>query len=144
MNLRRRRRPSPVIPIVAMVDILVIVLLFIVATTTFRSRETQMPVKLPTAENLGKTVATQNTQTSLTVTKERKIFLGGQEVAEQDLVSALKELKMTDPDVKLKVSVDREAPHGMYVSTLDALVAAGLVKDVTTLLQRAVEGANPN
>lgn len=142
MNLRRRRRPSPVIPIVALVDILVIVLLFIVATTTFRSRETQMPVKLPTAENLGKSVSAQNTQKSLIVTKEKKIFLDGQEVAAGDLVSALKELKMTDPNVKLKVTVDREAPHGMYVSALDALVSAGLVKDVTTLLQRAVEGAN--
>jgi biopolymer transport protein ExbD len=142
VNLRRRRRSSPVIPIVALVDILVIVLLFIVVTTTWKKKETHMPVKLPTAENLGKTVAAQNVQTSLTITKEQKIFLAGREVSPQDLVSALKELKMTDPHVKLKVSVDREAPHGMWVSTLDALVAAGLVNDISTLLQRAVEGAN--
>lgn len=142
MNLRRRRRSSPVIPIVALVDILVIVLLFIVVTTTWKKKERQMTVKLPTAENLGKTVAAQNAQTSLTITKEQKIYLAGREVSQQDLVSALKELKMTDPNVKLKVSVDRDAPHGMWVSTLDALVAAGLVNDIATLLQRAVEGAN--
>ena len=145
MNLRRRRRSSPVIPIVALVDILVIVLLFIVVTTTWKKKEkkeTHMPVKLPTAENLGKTMAAQNAQTSLTITKDQKIFLADREVSPQDLVSALKELKMTDPHVKLKVSVDRDAPHGMWVSTLDALVAAGLVNDISTLLQRAVEGAN--
>ncbi len=141
MNLRRRRRPSPVIPIVAMVDILVIVLLFIVATTTFRSRETQMPVELPTAKNLGTSVPAQNTQKTLTIDKENKIFLDGAEVAEADLVSALKELKMTDPAVKLKLSVDREARHGMWVRALDALVSAGLVKDVSALVERIKEGA---
>lgn len=142
MNLRRRRRPSPVIPIVAMVDILVIVLLFIVATTTFRGRKTQMDVKLPTAENLGKTVAAQDARKSLTITKDRKYFLDGREVEHTDLVAALKELKITDPAVKLEVVPDGDAPHGMWVAALDALVAAGLASDTTSLLKRAVEGAN--
>lgn len=124
-----------------MVDILVIVLLFIVATTTFRSRETQMPVQLPTAKNLGTSVPAQSEQKLLSITKEKRIFLDGREVAEPDLVFALKELKMTEPAVKLKVSVDKDAPHGMWVNALDALVSAGLVKDVSALVERIKEGA---
>lgn len=125
-----------------MVDILVIVLLFIVATTTFRRNKTEMNVKLPTAENLGKTVSAQDSRKSLAITKEKKFFLDGQEIAQGDLVTALKELKMTNPAVKLEVVPDGEAPHGMWVAALDALVAAGLASDTTSLLQRAVEGAN--
>lgn len=125
-----------------MVDILVIVLLFIVATSTFRKRKVQMDVKLPTAENLGKSAPAEDSRSSLTITKEKKFFLDGKEIAQPDLISALRELKVTRPDVKLEVVPDGEAPHGMWVAALDALVAAGLATDTTSLLQRAVEGAN--
>jgi biopolymer transport protein ExbD len=142
MNLRRRRRPSPVIPIVALVDILVITLLFIVATTTFRKRKTQMKVNLPTASKLGTNAPAQDARKSLTITKEKKFFLDGKEVAQADLVTALKELKAATPAAKLELVPDGEAPHGLWVAALDALVASGFASDTTTLLQRAIEGAN--
>ena len=142
MQLRPRHRRSPVIPIVAMVDILVIVLLFIVATTSFRKRKTQMKVNLPTASNLGTTVAAQDVRKSLTITKEKKFYLDGREVLQSDLVAALKELKATSPSAKLELVPDGDAPHGLWVAALDALVASGYASDTTTLIQRAVEGAN--
>jgi biopolymer transport protein ExbD len=142
MNLSRRRRTSPVIPIVAMVDILVITLLFIVATTTFRQRKTEMKVNLPTASKLGKSAPAQDTRKSLTITKEKKFFLDDREIAQTDLVSVLKELKASTPAAKLELVPDGEAPHGLWVAALDALVASGFASDTTTLLQRAIEGAN--
>jgi biopolymer transport protein ExbD len=142
MNLSRRRRPSPVIPIVALVDILVITLLFIVATTTFRKRKTQMKVNLPTASKLGASAPAQDTRKSLTITKEKKFFLDGEEIAQADLVDALKKLKASTPAVKLELVPDGDAPHGLWVAALDALVASGFASDTTTLIQRAVEGAN--
>ncbi|MFZ4763619.1 MAG: ExbD/TolR family protein [Roseimicrobium sp.] len=143
MNLRRRHRPSPVIPIVALVDILVIVLLFVVATTTFRKRKTEMKVNLPKAENLGQAGPAQDTRKSLTITKDKKFVLDGREIAQADLVAALKELRAVTPDAKLEVVPDGEAPHGLWVAALDALVASGFASDVTSLVERAVEGANP-
>lgn len=142
MNLSRRRRPSPVIPIVALVDILVITLLFVVATTTFRKRKTQMKVNLPTASKLGASAPAQDTRKSLTITKEKKFFLDGAAIAQADLVDALKKLKASTPSVKLELVPDGEAPHGLWVAALDALVASGFASDTTTLIQRAVEGAN--
>src|SRR4051794_24684943 len=140
MILRPRRRVSPAIPIVAMVDILVITLLFIVATTTFRKRSTEVKVNLPTASNLGKAAPANDTRKLLTATKDNKYFLDGKEVAAADLVTALKALKGAAPDAKLKISIDRKAEHEMYVTALDALVASGYAKDITELIQRAVEG----
>jgi biopolymer transport protein ExbD len=142
VNLARRRRTSPVIPIVAMVDILVITLLFIVATTSFRKRKTQMKVNLPTASKLGTNAPAQEMRKSLTITKEKKFYLDGNEVAQADLVSVLKQLKATSPAAKLELVPDGEAPHGLWVAALDALVASGYASDTTTLIQRAVEGAN--
>src|SRR4051794_9710775 len=125
-----------------MVDILVITLLFIVATTSFRKRKTQMKVNLPTASKLGTNAPAQDARRSLTITKERKFFLDGKEVAQQDLVAALKELKASTPAAKLELVPDGEAPHGLWVAALDALVASGFASDTTTLIQRAVEGVN--
>lgn len=142
MNLRRRRRPSPAIPIVALVDILVITLLFIVVTTTWKKSKTQMKVNLPTASKLGTKAPAQDTRRSLSVTKEKKFFLDGKEIAQADLVNALKELKATVPAAKLELVPDSDAPHGLWVAALDALVASGFASDTTTLIQRAVEGAN--
>jgi biopolymer transport protein ExbD len=142
VNLRRRRRPSPTIPIVALVDILVITLLFIVATTTFRQQKTEVKVNLPGANTLGKSVPARDARRTLTATKDNKYFLDGKEIAEGDLVTALKDLKTSTPDAKVELSVDKQADHGLYVSALDALVRSGFAKDITTLVQRAVEGAN--
>lgn len=142
MNLRRRRRPSPAIPIVALVDILVITLLFIVVTTTWKKKKTEMKVNLPTASKLGTSAPAQDSRKSLTITKEKKFFLDGKEIAQADLVAALKELKATNPTAKLELTPDGEAPHGLWVAALDALVASGFASDTTTLLQRAIEGAN--
>ena len=125
-----------------MVDILVITLLFIVATTTFRKRKTQMKVNLPTASKLGTNAPAQDTRKSLTITKEKKFYLDGKEVAQGDLVSALKELKAATPAAKLELVPDSDAPHGLWVAALDALVASGFASDTTTLIQRAVEGVN--
>jgi biopolymer transport protein ExbD len=143
MNLRRRRRTSPVIPIVAMVDILVITLLFIVATTSFRKRKTEVQVNLPTASRIGKDAAQKVVRKSLTGTKDKIFMLDGKEVPEADLVAALKSLKTNSPDAKLELSIDKDAPHGMYVTALDALVASGFVKNTTEMIQKAVEAANP-
>jgi biopolymer transport protein ExbD len=144
VNLRRRRRPSPAIPIVALVDILVITLLFIVATTTFKPKEQKKEVKinLPTASQLGQNASAKVVRKSLTATKENKYFLDGKEIAEGDLVAALKELKSSAPDARVELAVDKQADHGLYVAALDALVRSGFAKDITTLVQRAVEGAN--
>ncbi len=142
MNLRRRRRPSPAIPIVALVDILVITLLFIVVTTTWKKKKTEMKVNLPTASKLGTSASAQDSRKSLTITKEKKFFLDGKEIAQADLVNALKELKASSPAAKLELVPDGDAPHGLWVAALDALVASGFASDTTTLLQRAIEGAN--
>src|SRR4051794_18293977 len=103
-----------------MVDILVITLLFIVATTSFRKRKTQMKVNLPTASKLGVTAPAQDNRKSLTITKEKKFYLDGHEIAQADLVTALKQLKANSPAAKLELVPDGEAPHGLWVAALDA------------------------
>jgi len=137
MNLRSRKRPAPVIPIVALVDILVITLLFIVATTTFRQKRTQMQINLPQSSGLGTTVTEQQPRKTLAITKERKVVLDGSEVSEDALAVALKELKATNPTAKLELEADTETPLGTLMKVWDALKEAGFsVNDVPARIQR--------
>jgi len=125
MNIRPRRRTTPPIPIVALVDILVIVLLFIVATTSFRKRQTHMQITVPQAKGLGETTAPKEASVAIAVTKDEKIFLDGHELAEPALADALKELKKAKPDAKLELNADGKISLDLTVKIWDDLKAAG-------------------
>lgn len=55
LNLRPKRRPVPAIPIVSLIDIMVILLIFFIATTTFREKKVQMKINLPDSKTMGAT-----------------------------------------------------------------------------------------
>jgi biopolymer transport protein ExbD len=138
MNLRPRKRNSPIIPIVALVDILVITLLFIVATTTFRKKKTQMQISLPQSSALGSQVSDKDTRKTLAISKDKQITLDGTTVTEETLTLALKELKLANPSAKLELEADTETPLGTLVKVWDSLKTAGFsVNDVPARIQRA-------
>lgn len=138
MNLRPRKRTSPVIPIVALVDILVIVLLFIVATTTFRKNKTQMEINLPQSAALGSSTPAEDGRLTLAIAKDQKISLDGSEVDEQSLALALREMKLARPAAKLELQADHGTPLGLLIKVWDALKEAGFpINDVPARIQRA-------
>ena len=144
MQLRRRQRRTPTIPIVTLVDILTIVLLFFVATTTFKKKKTQMKINLPSSKSIGTTTAEKETRTTLAVSKDKKVFLDGAEISEDGLADALKKMKSKTPDAKLELEADQDTPLGMLVKIWDSLKTAGYsINDVPARLQRAAETSTP-
>ncbi len=144
MNLRPRKRNSPVIPIVALVDILIITLLFIVATTTFRKAKpkTQMQITLPQSSGLGTTAPAKEVRKTLAITLGEKIVLDSTEVADTDLASALKQMKINDPSTKLELQPDQGTPIGTMMKVWDALKIAGFpINEVPIRIQRTAQAA---
>ena len=149
MNLRRQKRPPPIIPIVPLVDILVVLLMFFIATTTFRKKEEKkaqhLQVSLPESNALGSAVPVKESRKTLAITKDKKVYLDGNEVAEADLEHALKEMKTVTPAVKLELRADQDTPLGLLVKVWDGLKAAGFaINDVPARIQRAAEAAGRN
>ncbi len=144
MDLRRRRRASPIIPIVPLVDILVVLLMFFIATTTFKKKAEKanhLQISLPQSNALGVAVPVKESRKIISITKDKKIFLDGNETAVAALAEALKELKSITPGLKLELQADQEAPLGLLVKIWDALKAAGYsINDVPARIQRAAEG----
>lgn len=148
MDLRRKKRPTPIIPIVPLVDILVVLLMFFIATTTFKSKADKahhLQVSLPQSDALGSAVPKKENRKTLSITKEKKIYLDGLEVTDTGLAAALKDLKAGAPGVKLELQADQDTPLGLLVKVWDTLKAAGWpMGDVPARIQRAAAASREN
>ena len=123
MKFYSRRRVSPVITIVSLVDILTMVLMFFVYTTTFKTNQPQVVIELPKVVNGGETVAQTNT-TILSVSKEGTVYLDAKETSLADLGSAVKALQEKGQQFSMKA--DEKAPFGTIMTVLDTLKGAGV------------------
>ena len=138
MNLRPRRHSVPVIPIVSLIDIMVILLIFFVATTTFKKDKTHLKIALPQSKGMGGEAAAADTRTTISITKEQKLFLAGQPVELDALAAALIKLKQEQPGVKLELEADSDSALGVLVRVWDALREAGFsVNEVPARIERA-------
>ncbi|MCB1276960.1 biopolymer transporter ExbD [Prosthecobacter sp.] len=138
MNLRPRRRPVPMIPIVSLIDIMVILLIFFVATTTFKKEKTQVKITLPESKSLGGATQTPESRTAISITQDQKIFLDGKPVDLDKLAIAITSLKDSKPGMKLELQADTTAALGVLVKVWDALREAGYsINDVPARIQRA-------
>jgi biopolymer transport protein ExbD len=137
MNLRPRRRSVPLIPIVSLIDIMVILLIFFVATTTFRKQKQHLQIALPESKSLGSGTSAADTRLAITITRDRELLLDATPVKPEDLAAALTELKAVKPSAKLELEADTDAPLGLLIKVWDALKAAGYsINDVPARIQK--------
>jgi len=120
---KRRRRPA--VPIVTLIDILAILLIFFIVTTTFKQKESLVKVNLPTSSEMAAEV-TEEIRTVLALGKDGGISLGERVIAEDQLAEALREFKRANPEAKLELKADEGAPLGAMVGVWDAATKAGL------------------
>lgn len=138
MNLRPRRRPVPTIPIVSLIDIMIILLIFFVATTTFKKEKTQVKITLPESKSLGGATQAPEERVAISIDKEQKIFLDGKPVELDKLAIAITSLKDAKPGMRLELQADTTAALGILVKVWDALREAGYsINDVPARIQRA-------
>jgi biopolymer transport protein ExbD len=120
--VRKRRAPS--IIIVSLVDILTILLIFFVVSTTFKKDQPEVQINLPES----KTATNEPSELDhaiVTVDQNDEVKLDGKTVAVEDLEIAVKNL----PDTKrssLALQADKKASFGTIVKVMDALKLAGV------------------
>lgn len=138
MNLRQHRRPVPLIPIVSLIDIMVVLLIFVVANTTFRKKKTQMEIALPSSKSMGVSTSAPDQRVTLAITKTNETFLDGAAINIDNLAQALKTLRTGRPGAKLELEADTATALGTLVKVWDALKDAGIpVNEVPARIQRA-------
>ena len=124
MKFYSRRCVSPVITIVSLVDILTMVLMFFVYTTTFKTNQPQVVIDLPKVVNGGEKETATNNMTILSVSKEGAVYLDAKEVSLADIGISVKALQEKGQAFSMKA--DEKAPFGTIMTVLDTLKGAGV------------------
>ena len=134
MRFYTRKRRAPSIIIVSLIDILAILLIFFIVTTTFRKNLPQLQINLPESKSAEQAPAEKDEPVVLSVKSADEISLDGKPVTLDLLADALKTVRAQAPARPIAMQADREAPFGVVVKVLDALKDAG-IKNIPAFTQ---------
>lgn len=112
-------------PIITLIDILAILLIFFIVTTTFKTRESLLKVNLPSSTKvLGGEDSSR--RVVLLLSADGQISLGERILPVEELAEALKRFRSDQPEARLELKADEGAPLGSMVKVWDAAAEAGL------------------
>ena len=134
MRFYTRKRRAPSIIIVSLIDILAILLIFFIVTTTFRKNQPQLQINLPESKSAEQAPAEKDEPVVLSVKSADEISLDGKPVTLDLLADALKTVRAQAPARPIAIQAYREAPFGVVVKVVDALKEAG-VKNIPAFTQ---------
>jgi len=126
MRFHTRKRKSPSIIIVSLVDILAILLIFFIVTTTFRKEQPRLQINLPESKTAYTTATSEKEPLVLRVKTAEEISLDNEPVALASVADAIRAARSSQPGRPIAMQADREAPFGVVVKILDALKQAGI------------------
>jgi biopolymer transport protein ExbD len=115
----------PSVIIVSLIDILAILLIFVIVTTTFRRDQPAVVINLPDSKT-ATAAPTQADPAILTISSDQKLFLDNKPVELGDLKEALLQMLAADPNRALALNADKAAPFGLVISVMDVLKEANV------------------
>lgn len=124
----RRNDEEPELNLIPLIDVIFVLIIFFVATTTFNQRST-MKLQLPTAQAIA--IAESGEPLNVIVDAEGNYFIGENEVLKSD-VGSLKEAIVAvagqDRSMPVMLRADARTPHQSVITAMDALGQLGFVK----------------
>ena len=130
---KRRRRPEVII--VSLIDIFAILLIFVIVTTTFKSAQPAVTIKLPESKSA---VSAEKGEEALklSISEKEEIFLGAERVALEDLRGKLEALQKLPRPPRLALASDKRAPFGTVIAVIDVLKQAGVKGDLAAFTEQ--------
>ena len=124
----RTNDEEPELNLIPLIDVIFVLIIFFVATTTFNQRST-MKLQLPTAQAIAKVESGE--PLNVIVDAEGHYFIGENEVLKSD-VGSLKEAIVAvagqDRSMPVILRADARTPHQSVITAMDALGQLGFVK----------------
>ncbi len=122
MKFRRKPRENVEINLAPLIDVVFILLLFFVVTTTF-TRETQLKVDLPEAASGTPPEQTELKQVEVIIGADGAYSVNGKALLESNLsnlMAALQKESAGDNSLPLIISADGKTPHQSVITAMDA------------------------
>jgi biopolymer transport protein ExbD len=124
----RANDSEPEINLTSLIDVIFVLIIFFVATTTFNQRSA-LKLQLPTAQAVAK--QDPGEPLNVLVDAEGRYFIGENEVLKSD-VGSLKEAIVAvagqDRSMPVVLRADARTPHQYVITAMDALGQLGFVK----------------
>ena len=125
MHFHRIHRKRAEVPIVPMIDILFILLVFFIVSTTFKKPRDILRIELPTVREVPSDTVTEP-RSVIAVDAFGNITLDSLKVPEGLLESYLAAYQKQNPGRKLELEADRRLPLERLLDIWDALGKAGI------------------
>jgi biopolymer transport protein ExbD len=130
MHFHRQPRKRAEVPIVPMIDILFILLVFFIVSTTFKKPREILHIELPTVREIPSDQVADS-RSVLAVDALGNVTLDSLAVPEGLLESYLAAYQKQNPGRKLELEADKKLPLERLLQVWDSLTKAGIpIKDV--------------
>jgi len=122
MRFRRPgERKETVLNLTPLIDVVFLLIIFFMLTTTFRTVFQGIKVDLPTTTTPQEKI---ERNIIISITKDNRLYLDEKEVIESELVRLLKE-KLEGREGLVIINADKDISHGKVVKTMDMAKQAG-------------------
>ncbi|MGD8671771.1 MAG: biopolymer transporter ExbD [Thiogranum sp.] len=128
MNLRRSRGEEPEVNLTPLIDVVFILLIFFMVSTTFQ-KESQIKIELPEAS--GEPVEDRKELLEIVIDAQGRYFIDQQQVVNTELDTlkrAIQKYLGKQTDLPVVIRADRSTPYESVVRAMDATAQLGLVK----------------
>jgi biopolymer transport protein ExbD len=120
VKFRRKPRETIDINLASLIDVVFILLLFFVVTTTF-TRETQLRVELPEAVSGSPAEDQQTKQLDIAISADGVFSVNNQVLSDlASLIEALQKESAGDTNLPLSISADGKTQHQAVITAMDA------------------------
>jgi biopolymer transport protein ExbD len=124
MKIAVRKRRAPSIIIVSLVDILTILLIFFVVSTTFKRDQPEVQINLPDSKTSTKSSSEQE-HAVVSVNENDEVRLDGQIIGVDELEASVRNLPPARR-AALALQADKKSSFGAIIKVMDALKLAGV------------------
>ncbi len=136
MNLRTPRREEPDINLIPLIDVVFMLLIFFMVTTTF-NRDAGLEIQLPTAD--AEQAEAKADTIEITIDAEGRYYVNQRVLINTQLDTLKRAIEQTAGerrDVPFVISADAKTPHQAVVSAMEAAAQLGFVR-ITFATQQA-------
>jgi len=122
MRFRRPgERKETVLNLTPLIDVVFLLIIFFMLTTTFRTVFQGIKVDLPTTTTPQEKI---ERNIIISITKDNRLYMDEREVIESELVQRLKK-KLEGREGLVIINADKDVSHGKVVKTMDMAKQAG-------------------
>ena len=119
-----KRRKTPTVIIVSLIDVLLVVLIFLMVSTTMKKEQSALKLALPESKEAKPGASDSKPFVILVATNAPYFYVQNKPVTITQLQKELSAAVHLDPQLKVSIKADKRSPFGEVIKIIDAAKTA--------------------